>query len=127
MDRLVIYCLVPREDEDLADALREHYADDERVQVIVDRRTGRDRREEREDDPSFNRRQGLDRRRGVVPRKLRALPPELYARADRVRWVQRMLPIGVGTESLGFDEVLARVREHDPEAPTELYWRVYER
>lgn len=127
MERLVIYCLVPREDEDIVEPLRQHYADDPRVQVIIDRRNGEDRREERAENPSFERRAGTDRRRGVVPRRLRDLPPELYARADRVRWVQRMLPIGVGTESLEFDEVLNRVRKHDPEAPTELYWRVYER
>ena len=127
MERLVIYCLVPREDEDLVAPLREHYADDERVRVIVEKRSGRDRREQRDEEPSFDRREGTDRRRGVVPRKLRALPPELYGRADRVRWVQRMLPIGVGTEALEFDEVVDRVRNHDPEAPTELYWRVYER
>lgn len=125
---LVIYCLVPVADEDLVEPLRAHYARDPRVHVILDRRTGVDRRTERAEIPTFDRRTGVDRRRGVVPRTLGKPPPALRGRSGSLRWVQRMVPVhSDGTEQLELEEVVGRVRSHDPEAPTELYWRVHER
>ena len=133
--RLVIYCLVPEQlkDELLGD-LRAHYASDDRVRVIVDRRQGerrasargglpsRSAEEERED-----RRSGRDRRRPVLPRWFDALPPRLAERAEGVRFVQRMLPVSGRLSSAEVEEIVAEVRAGNPEAPTELYWRVYER
>jgi hypothetical protein len=63
----VIYCVVPPELEDeLYERLVEHYKDNPNVTVIVDRRTGPDRRSR---SGSFvgGKRQTRDRRRGRVP------------------------------------------------------------
>lgn len=133
--RLVIYCLVPeRLKDDLLGELGAHYAGDDRVHVIVERRHGerraaargglpsRSAEEERED-----RRTGRDRRRPVLPRWFDQLPPELARRAKGVRFVQRMLPVSGSLTGAELDEIVAEVRAGNPEAPTELYWRVYER
>jgi hypothetical protein len=61
----VIYCVIPRELADqLYDKMVEYYADNPNVQVIVDRRTGPDRRQGKE----FGGKRVLrDRRRRRVP------------------------------------------------------------
>lgn len=133
--RLVIFCLVPKRlADDLLGDLRAHFARDDRVRVIVDRREGerrasarggrpaRSAQEDRED-----RRSGRDRRRPTLPRWHDVLPPALRASAEGVQFVQRMLPVSGGLSGVGVDEVVEAVRAGDPEAPTELYWRVYER
>lgn len=133
--RLVIYCLVPeRLKEELLGDLRAHYASDDRVHVIVDRRLGERRKSARGGLPSRSaaedsedRRSGRDRRRPVLPRWFDALPPALAARAEGVRFVQRMLPVSGSLTGAGVEEIVAAVRAENPEAPTELYWRVYER
>jgi hypothetical protein len=61
----VIYCVVPPELEDeLFDKLTEHYRDNPNVTVIVDRRTGPDRRGGRK---SGGKRETRDRRRPRAP------------------------------------------------------------
>jgi hypothetical protein len=64
----VTYCVVPPELKDeLYERLVEYYKDNPNVEVIVDRRSGPDRRQ---GDPSpeiKERRQTRDRRRGRVP------------------------------------------------------------
>jgi hypothetical protein len=61
----VIFCVIPPElADDLYDRLVEYYADNPNVTVIVDRRTGHDRRQ----DTTFGgKRQTRDRRRSRVP------------------------------------------------------------
>src|SRR3954449_4361071 len=127
--RLVVYCLLALgTDADVAAALRDHYRGaDPRVEVVVDRRVGDRRSTVAPPAAGFDRRQGSDRRRAAVPRALPALPPDLAERAGRLRWVQRMLPVGESLERLSTEEVVAAVRAGDPEAPPELYWRWYER
>jgi hypothetical protein len=63
----VIYCVVPPELKDeLYERLVEHYKDNPNVEVIVDRRTGPDRR--RTSGAQLGgKRQIRDRRRGRVP------------------------------------------------------------
>jgi hypothetical protein len=62
----VIYCVVPLELEDeLYDKLVEHYRNNPNVTVIVDRRTGPDRRRGRTGPPGL--RQTRDRRRSRAP------------------------------------------------------------
>jgi len=64
----VIYCVVPPEFEaDLYEQLVRHYAASEGVTVIVDRRTGPDRRRGREAGELAERRQTRDRRRRRIP------------------------------------------------------------
>jgi GrpB-like predicted nucleotidyltransferase (UPF0157 family) len=133
--KLVIYCLVPeRLKDDLLGDLRAHFARDDRVHVIVDRRKGERRASARGGLPSRSaeednseRRSGRDRRRPVLPRWFDQLPPNLAKRAKGVQFVQRMLPVSGGLSGAGVEEIVAEVRQGNAEAPTELYWRVYER
>ena len=64
----MIYCVIPPELEDeLFDKLVEYYKDNANVEVIVDRRTGPDRRQGTPSEEMKERRQTRDRRRGRVP------------------------------------------------------------
>ena len=64
----MIYCVIPPELEDeLYDRLVEYYKDNSNVEVIVDRRTGPDRRRERASAEVMEQRKTRDRRRGRVP------------------------------------------------------------
>ena len=63
----MIYCVVPPELEgELFDKLVEHYRDNPNVTVIVDRRTGPDRRRAASNVPG-GKRQIRDRRRARIP------------------------------------------------------------
>lgn len=63
----MIYCVVPPELEaELYEKLVEHYEDNPNVTVILDRRTGSDRRREGANAPG-GKRQVRDRRRGRIP------------------------------------------------------------
>jgi hypothetical protein len=64
----VIYCVIPPELEDeLYEKLVAYYRDNPNVEVIVDRRTGPDRRHGEPAGEFKDRRKTRDRRRGRVP------------------------------------------------------------
>ena len=64
----MIYCVIPPELKDeLYEKLVEHYKDNPNVEVIVDRRSGPDRRQGTPSEEIKERRQTRDRRRGRVP------------------------------------------------------------
>jgi hypothetical protein len=64
----VIYCVIPPElKEELYDRLVEYYKDNSNVEVIVDRRTGPDRRQGKASAEVIEQRKTRDRRRGRVP------------------------------------------------------------
>jgi hypothetical protein len=64
----VIYCVIPPELKDeLYDKLVEYYKDNPNVEVIVDRRTGPDRRRTGEGPPAGEQRTIRDRRRSRAP------------------------------------------------------------
>lgn len=64
----MIYCVVPHELEaELYEKLVAYYADNDNVQVIVDRRTGPDRRSRRPAGGHAEQRTTRDRRRPRVP------------------------------------------------------------
>jgi hypothetical protein len=66
--RRVIYCVIPPELEDeLFDKLVEYYKDNPNVEVIVDRRTGPDRRRGKEAGEFKDQRKTRDRRRPRIP------------------------------------------------------------
>ena len=71
----MIYCVIPPELEDeLFEKLTDYYKDNANVTVIVDRRTGPDRRKGR---ASGSKRETRDRRRPRAPGTfLQADPPE---------------------------------------------------
>ena len=63
----MIYCVIPPELKDeLYERLVEYYKDNPNVEVIVDRRTGPDRRQGAASPEMKERRQTRDRRRGKV-------------------------------------------------------------
>jgi hypothetical protein len=64
----VIYCVIPHELKDqLYEKLVEYYKDNPNVEVIVDRRTGPDRRQGTPSPEMKERRQTRDRRRPRAP------------------------------------------------------------
>ncbi len=64
----MIYCVVPRELEaDLYERLVDHYGDNPGVTVILDRRTGPDRRRGKDEGEHAERRETRDRRRMRIP------------------------------------------------------------
>jgi hypothetical protein len=64
----VIYCVIPPELEDeLYDRLVEYYKNNPNVEVIVDRRTGPDRRRGQAPGEFKDQRKTRDRRRGRIP------------------------------------------------------------
>jgi hypothetical protein len=64
----MIYCVIPPELKDeLFEKLVAYYKDNPNVEVIVDRRTGPDRRQEEPTPEIKERRETRDRRRGRVP------------------------------------------------------------
>ncbi len=64
----MIYCVIPPELEDeLYDRLVEYYKDNPNVEVIIDRRTGPDRRQGKPTPEMKERRQTRDRRRPRAP------------------------------------------------------------
>ena len=64
----MIYCVIPAELKDeLYEKLVAYYKDNPNVEVIVDRRTGPDRRHGTPSEEIKERRQTRDRRRGRVP------------------------------------------------------------
>jgi hypothetical protein len=63
----MIYCVIPRELEgELYEKMVRYYEDNPDVTVIVDRREGRDRRQDRRA-PGQDKRQVRDRRRARIP------------------------------------------------------------
>ena len=129
-DGQVIVCLVPPKlEKRLVEPLRKHYKDDPRVIVIVERRE-RQRRASRDDTTTQagrdDRRTGGDRRRPVLPRNF-APPPKKLKGIEQVTFVQRLVPVGEVLGMADDDAVVQRVREGDPQAPAELYWRYYAR
>ena len=64
----MIYCVIPRELEaELFEKMVEYYKDNPNVTVIVDRRTGPDRRSGRTSEGFQEQRKTRDRRRGRMP------------------------------------------------------------
>lgn len=64
----MIYCVIPAELKDeLYDRLVEYYKDNPNVEVIVDRRTGPDRRQGQDPGEFKEQRKTRDRRRPRVP------------------------------------------------------------
>jgi hypothetical protein len=63
----VIYCVIPPElADELYDKMVEYYKDNPNVTVIIDRRTGPDRRQD-EDSEQADQRETRDRRRPRIP------------------------------------------------------------
>jgi hypothetical protein len=118
-----IFCLIPpdRADELLA-PLRRHYARDPALAVLVERRRG-------SDTPRFLAPvEQRHRRAPIAQRDLADSLPERYRdEADALRFEQRMTPLGGVHQGTPTDALAAAVRNGDPGAASELWWRVNER
>ena len=121
--RPFLFCLVPADQADaLLAPLREHFAREPRVAVLVEKRLpSRDRR------PSRAVVQGYQRAPVAERDPRRALPRELHHDARGLRFVQRMEPLGRTHEQTSTSELVPMIHAHDPTAVSELWWRVAER
>jgi hypothetical protein len=120
MDQPFLFCLVPAKLADkLLAPLREHFADDPSVAVIVEQRDHA--HEQRPPTP-----EGRRHWRAPVARRdlLRALPPALHHQARHVQFVQRMEPLGRAYEGATTAELLRATRANDLAAVSEMWWRV---
>jgi hypothetical protein len=111
-----IFYLVPPERATLLGRLRQHFADEPRVEVLVERRAAagggagpRSRAPVAERDPA------------------RALPPELRPEAPHLRLVRPLEPVRRTFEDADMDELIERSMSGDPEAVSEFWWRISER
>ena len=126
-----VFCLVPPElSGELLQPLRDHFKDEPLMDVIVERRGAPenetfDERVSRE----LRDRGYAEQRAPVVPREelLTGLPPELAEHAGRLEFVQRLTPVRPGLEDHDILEVVEMMGRGDRYAPSELYWRSFER
>ncbi len=111
-----LYCVVAPDRADLLVApLREHFAQEPQVAVLVERRSSK----------PGERPAGADGRAAVAVRDpLRALPPELHPEAGHLQLVQRLEPLGRTLEDAPTAELVAGSLAGEPEAISELWWRV---
>jgi hypothetical protein len=116
-----IFCLVAPERADaLLDPLTEHFAGEPEVAVIVERR-GRSRFAPPEPPP-------VQRRAPVAERDpARAVPPELRPETPHLRLVQPMETVRRVHETTSLDELVRRSIGTEPEAVSELWWRIGDR
>ena len=112
----LIYLVAADRAEEL-ERLREQFADEPRVEVVVDRR------ERRRAAPP--RSQPLQRRALVAERDPSRAVPDLPA--DGVRLVQPLEPVGRVHETTSLDELVTRSLAAEPAAVSELWWRTGER
>jgi hypothetical protein len=118
-----IFCLVPphRAGELLA-PLRRHYSGDAALEVLVERR-------KEESGPRFLAPAEKRHRRAPVAERdlVGSLPPRLRGEAGALRFEQRLRPVGAAHQATPTDEVAVAVRDGDPDAASELWWRCNER
>ena len=122
-ERPPLVCVVPPDRADvLLPRLREHFAHEPLVGVVVERRRPSGRRAWL--DPAG----ALHRRAPIAERDpARALPPELRHEARYLRLVQRMERLGRTHEDTDIADLIAKCLAVEPEAVSELWWRVSER
>lgn len=118
-----VFCVVAAERADVLLApVREHFAREPRVTVLVERRAS-----------SAGERPAAEaarpRPRAPVAQRdpVRALPPELHPEARHVRLVQPLAPVGRALEDTQTAELVERCLASEPAAVSELWWRVSQR
>jgi hypothetical protein len=122
-ERARLICLVAAERADvLLLPLREHFAAEPLVAVLVERRTLNG--DPRPLDPA-----GHTHRRAPVAERdpVRALPSELRHEAHHLRLIQRMEPLRRTHEDTQTEALVGKSLAMEPEAVSELWWRVSER
>jgi RNA polymerase sigma-70 factor (ECF subfamily) len=140
--RTVVYCLVPRELAlKLHDPLRDHFRDDPRVEVVVerrerDRRAGAERRvATAEVAPAVERRRIRnatgrrisDRRATSMDVQAPPLPRRARRYADQLRFVERLEPATRESEDVEAGRLVVRFQQGDRAAFETLYSRYFDR
>jgi hypothetical protein len=120
-----LFCLVPAARADaLLEPLRAHFAEHPHVAVLVERRAPEVAR------PAWIPGGGSHphRRAPAAERDvIRALPPQLRKQASHLRFVQRLEPVSERHQETSTTDLVTAIRSGDPEAASELWWRVAER
>lgn len=125
----------------LHEPLREHFAEEPGIEVVVERReaerrTGAERRGESGKPPTTGERRRLrdtagrritERRATQVPTKTPELPRQARRQADRILFVERIEPGEATEEDRDAARIVARVQAGDPNAFSVLYTRYFER
>jgi hypothetical protein len=115
-----VFCVVaPGRADVLLAPLREHFAAEPQVAVLVERRTSDGKRP----DARFARPRATVAERDPI----RALPPELHPEAGHLRMVQPMEPVRRIHEDTEMAELVGRCLATEPDAVSELWWRVSHR
>ena len=136
----MVYCVIPYGlAAKLHEPLRDHFAGDPAVEVIVERRTG-DRRgstERRRGSASAEAERRVVRNqagRRVGPRRAptlavgaRPLPRKARPHADRIVFVERVEPSAEHQADLDAARLVTRFQAGDPDAFTALYMRYFDR
>jgi RNA polymerase sigma-70 factor (ECF subfamily) len=138
-ERVVTYCVVPRElAAKVHEPLRAHFRDDHEVEVVVERRRAERRAagDRRETDPAG----GADRRRirNVAGRRVadrratappvdgpEALPRRVRHYSDRLRWVERIEPSSEQLADIDSARLVIRFQSGDRAAFENLYLRYF--
>ncbi len=116
-----LFCVVaPGRADALVAPLREHFEQESQVTVLVERRTSRG------GELPGDLLAGRARLRAPVAQRdpVRALPPELHSEVPHLQLVQRMEPVRRSLEDTAMSEVVERCLAGEPEAVSELWWRV---
>jgi hypothetical protein len=122
--RRFIFCLVPAARADaLLEPLREHFADDPHVAVLVERRKPETQRTHWIPGTDHPHRRAPAAERDMI----RALPPQLRRQARHLRFVQRLEPVSERHQGTSTMDLVAAIRAGDPDAASELWWRFAER
>ena len=117
-----VFCVVaPGRADVLLAPLREHFAGEPRVAVLVERRTADSER------PAGDARFARPRAPVAERDPARALPPELHPEAGHLRLVQPMEPVRRIHEDTAMAELVGRCLATEPDAVSELWWRVSHR
>jgi hypothetical protein len=117
-----VFCVVaPGRADVLLAPLREHFAGEPRVAVLVERRTSSGER------PAGEARFAGARAPVAERDPVRALPPELQPEAGNLRLIQRMEPVRRVHEDTEMAELIAGCIATEPDAVSELWWRVSHR
>jgi RNA polymerase sigma-70 factor (ECF subfamily) len=137
----MIYCLVPRElAATLHEPLRRHFSDDPFTEVVVERRVDErrsapERRAVGEAEPSAERRRirnpegrrVADRRATHVTVQAPPLPRRLRGYADRLTFLERIVPTTEEAEDVDTARLVTRIQAGQREGFTDLYVRYFDR
>lgn len=138
--RRVVYCVIPNDlAAELYEPLKEAFADDPRVAIVIDWRTCERRRGERrkratEPPPAERRRirgesgrRICDRRTATLRVEPPALPPIAEPYVDRLTFVERLEPSDRHAEDLDSARLVLAAQAGDRSAVSSLYLRYFDR